>query len=109
MIIVEKNYIFNYIVSDKIQELIELYLEKGYKKRRIHDVLVDSCIIFESLYYNKDSESNHEDLLDAGYVLGRVQAQEGGCIVVVQLDSFRYFYVGCEEEIFQYIKEKMKR
>ena len=108
MIIVEKNYIFSYFVSEKIQELLDIYLERGFRKRKIHDILVESSIIFESLYYNKDSESNHEDLLDCGYVLGMVQAKEGGSIVAIQLDTFRYFYVGCEEEIFQYIKQKLK-
>jgi hypothetical protein len=35
-------------------------------------------------------------------------SKAGGSIVAVQLDTFRYFYVGCEEEIFQYIKQKLK-
>lgn len=109
MIHVPKNYIFSYIVSEKIEELIQIYIERGFKKRKIHDILLDSSIIFESLYYNKDSENNHEDLIDCGYVLGCVHAKEGGSIIAINLDSFRYYFVGSEDELFFYIKDRIRK
>lgn len=107
--LVNNNYFFNYIESEEIYELLQLFSDRGMKRRKIHDILGNTCVIFESLIYNKDTESNHEDLLDAGYVLGRAVGANGGSIIAVQVDNFRYFYVGSEQEIFTHLKHNFKK
>lgn len=107
--LVNNNYFFNYVESEEIYELLELYSKRGLRRRTIHELLGQHCVIFESLIYNKDSESNHEDLIDAGYVLGRVQGQCGGNIIAIIVDNFKYFFVGLENEIFAHLKHTFKK
>ena len=102
------NYFFGYEECEDLYEIVEHYKNK-IGRRRVHKVLIDNCVIFESLNYGKDSEGNHEDLIDAGYVLGRVQGQNGGIILAINFESFRYFYVGTDGEICRHLKYMLKK
>ena len=105
---VNNNYFFQYQICESLFETIEHYKIKIGRKR-VSKVLSDHSVIFESLVYGKDSDSNHEDLIDAGYVLGRVQAEVGGIVLAVPFEGFRYFYVGQEHDLCVELKHQLKK
>lgn len=101
---------FQYGESRKTQELLNYYKkEKGVDSKAITEILSDNCIIFEDLHYGSDNESNHEDLIDAGYVLGFIHAKNPGRIVALDHDKFRYYFIGDESDIYTNIKVEMNK
>lgn len=99
---------FNYFMFN--QDMFDLV--KHYKERlgekRLHSILLDCCLIFEPLEYGQDSYNKHEDLLDAGFVLGYEVARTGGKIMALKIDNCRYYFVGKESEIYYDVKFALK-
>jgi hypothetical protein len=104
----DKNAYFRYKDSDAISEFIECCIGR-YKKTVIRDILVDLSVTFESLCYQNDSESNHEDLLEVGYLLGLLHATHKGCVYAVEYDSIRFYFVGMETDIVSDIRSEFKK
>jgi len=101
---------FKYEESSQIQELIRYFKkEKGMDDQTIANVLTDNSLILEELSYKNDSPTNHEDLLDAGFVLGYLHAKHPGRIFGVVHDKIRYYFIGVETDIYTNIKIQLNK
>lgn len=94
----DRNAFFRYKESETINEMISS-LTHRIKKNKIRDALVESSVAFESIDYFNDSESNHEDLIETGYLLGLLHATHKGCIYSVEFERIRFYYIGMESDI----------
>jgi hypothetical protein len=103
----DKNAYFGYKESEQLTELINCSIGR-FKKNKIRDVLVDLSITFESLCYQDDTESNHEDLIEVGYILGLFHATHRGCIYSVEYDNIRFYFVGMESQIVSDIRDELR-
>ena len=94
------NLRFTFSESDTIDDILKYYLkEKGLDPRKINTVLQDICLTYDDYSLN-----DHEELLDSGYILGYVHFKYGGKIFGIEFDKKRYFFIGNESEIAQYIR-----
>lgn len=104
------NIRFKYEESSQIQELIRYFKkEKGMDDRTISNVLIDNSLILEELTFKNDSPTNHEDLLDAGYVLGYLHAKHPGRIFGITYDKMRYYFIGVETDIYTNLKTQFNK
>ena len=102
------NAFFTFNTSEEIQNLIDLFSTK-ISGAYIRNVLVDTSLVFEDLKYKNDSYSNHEDLIEAGYILGLIHASHHGAIYSVTHQFIRYFFVGVESDICIELRSKFKK
>lgn len=99
------NLMFKYSTSDTIDETLKYYLkDKGIDNRKVHQILQDA-----SLTYDDSTLNDHEDILDAGYVLGYIQAKQGGKIIGVLFDKKTYFFIGLEQEIVSVLRQELNK
>lgn len=105
----DTNIRFKFIESENIDDLIKYYVkEKAIDPRKVHTVLQDSCLTFDSLDYSeKNNESLHEDLIESGYILGRINEKHPGAILGITFDGTRYFYIGVVADISTHLKKKL--
>lgn len=100
-----KNLMFKYSTSDTIDETLKYYLkDKGIDTRKVHQILQEA-----SLTYDDSTLNDHEDILDAGYVLGYIQAKQGGKIIGVLFDKKTYFFIGLEQEIVKVLRQELNK
>lgn len=99
------NLMFKFSTSDTIDETLKYYLkDKGIDTRKVHQILQDA-----SLTYDDSKLNDHEDILDAGYVLGYIQAKHGGKIIGVTFDKKTYFFIGLEQEIVKVLRQELNK
>lgn len=100
---------FKYNESEAIDDILKYYLkEKGIDPRRIHKTLQESCLTFDDLNYSEpNNESLHEDLLDSGYLLGRINEKHPGSVLGIEFDKVRYFFIGVVADISTHIKKEL--
>jgi uncharacterized protein with ParB-like and HNH nuclease domain len=104
----EKDTFFKYNESDALDNLL-FEFKKRIPEKILFNVLVDLSITFEHLRYSKDHESNHEDLIEAGYLLGLIHATHKGCIYSVEFSKTRFYFVGYENDILLSIRNSLKQ
>ena len=98
-----KDLYLKYSESDTIDETLKYYMkEKGMDVRKVNNILQDNSLVYDDFSLN-----DHEDLLDAGYILGHVQAKMGGKIIGVLFDKKRYYFIGNESEIVHALRQKL--
>lgn len=101
---------FTYSESDSLQELLRKYKnEKKFPSSKIINVLTDSCLTFESISYKTDSYSNHEDLIEVGYILGLLHSRHRGQIIGVEFDKMRFYFIGVEADVFAHLKSELNK
>lgn len=101
---------FTYAESDNIQDMLRFYVkDRGLDLNTIYDVLADACITFESLSYKGDNESNHEDLVEVGYILGLLHSQHKGRIYGITFQKSRFYFIGVEADIFATLKTELNK
>lgn len=101
---------FTYAESDDIQEMLRFYTkEKGLDASLIYDKLADLCITFESLSYKQDNSSNHEDLVEVGYLLGLLHSAHKGSIFGITFEKTRFYFIGVENEIYTVLKTNLNK
>lgn len=100
---------FKFIESETIDDILKYYLkEKGMDPRKIHKTLQESCLTFDDLNYSEpNNESLHEDLMESGYLLGRINEKHPGAILGVEFDGIRYFFIGVIGDISTHIKKEL--
>ena len=103
----DRNAYFTYRESSMLDELI-IGMTGRIKKNTIRNVLVDLSISFESLLYEKDSNSNHEDLIEVGYLLGLLHATNKGCVYATEFADIRYYFVGVESDIVSDVRDAIR-
>ena len=101
---------FKYNKSEEIQEIISYFLnDKKMPLQIICAVLADSSVILEDLDYRNDSRSNHEDLLEAGYILGYMSCKYPGNILAIDCNKMRYYYIGSARDISVYLRNELNK
>lgn len=103
----DRNAYFTYRESSMLDELI-IGMTGRIKKNTIRNVLVDLSISFESLLYEKDNDSNHEDLIEVGYLLGLLHATNKGCVYATEFADIRYYFVGVESDIVSDVRDAIR-
>lgn len=103
----DRNAYFTYRESSMLDELI-IGMTGRIKKNTIRNVLVDLSLTFESLLYGNDCESNHEDLIEVGYILGLLHATNKGCVYATEHMDIRYYFVGVESDIVCDIRDSIR-
>ena len=104
----EKETFFKYNESDALNDLL-FDFKKRVPEKVMFNTLVDLSITFEHLRYSKDHESNHEDLIETGYLLGLIHATHKGCIYSVEFSKTRFYFVGYENDILLSIRNSLKQ
>lgn len=103
----DRNAYFTYRESSMLDDYI-VGMSGRIKKNIIRNVLVDLSITFESLIFEKDNESNHEDLIEVGYLLGLLHATNKGCIYATEFADIRYYFVGVESDIVNDVRSAIR-
>lgn len=103
----EKDMFFRYNESDSLNDLLSDFRNR-IPERIMFNVLLDNSITFEYLKCGKDSQSNHEDLIEAGYLLGLIHATHKGCIYALEFSKTRFYFIGYENDILISLRNSFK-
>lgn len=110
IVTIQTNARFSYDESDLISDMIKFYIsDRHVDPNIIHEVLEATCITFESLKYKNDNESNHEDLVEIGYILGILHSSHAGKIYGITFERIRYYYIGVENDIATILRNKISK